>query len=873
MRVQQGGRTYIIPAATVNRHDKAATVTSSAFDDTVAERNAPTSPLSSGDSAVASGDAAPPGRGGDEDAAPSLPGRYEDLGILARGGFGEVRRVRDTVLDRELAMKILHRELSAWPQVRMRFFMEVQITAQLQHPGIVPVYDHGELPDGRLWYAMRNVRGTTLGAIVRELHAASAQSAWGTTASGWTFRRAVDAFARIAQTVAYAHGRGVMHRDIKPENLMAGELGEVLVMDWGLARRIADRPGAEETGLPESLDEAGPLQLTSYGDVLGTPAYMPPEQARGARDQHGSHSDVYALGAVLYELLAGRAPYSGSGREVVRAILRGPPEPLLEAAKRSPPIPEELARACERAMTRDVHGRGSADELASDMVAWLDGVRRREQAMAVLERARALVPEIARLREGAGRALSEARARLASLQPFDPVAAKRPAWRLEDEAAELGRSAALVEARWLQTVHGALVLDGDLPEAHAMLADHYRNEVVRAERAHEAEDAARFEEMLRAHDRGQHEAFLRGDGAVSLVTEPPGARVALHRYVLSDRRLTPVFERDLGLTPLRQVPVSRGSYLLVIRAPGLAEVRYPVLVERDGHWDGVAPGGSGPRPIRLPPEGELGLEDILVPAGWCWTGGDSEAGDSLPSQRIWVEAFVIRRRPVTLLEYVEFVNDLVTSGRDAEAVAAAPQSDLGADKAGGRRLFLERGSGGRFALPGAGGDPAWQPDMPVVQIDWHAASAYAQWLSSRTGRSWRLPNELEREKAARGADGRLFPWGDHGDATFARVVEGQPGQPAPEPAGAHPVDESPYGVRGLAGNVRDWCINLWRRDGPRVTDGRLDFDAAPPDDLDFRAVRGGFWANPITNSRSTYRFGARPREHRSSVGLRLVRDF
>lgn len=801
---------------------------------------------------------------------PELPGRYEDLGAVARGGFGEVRRVRDTLLDRVLAMKVLHREVAAVPSLRRRFFTEVQITAQLQHPGIVPVYDHGELRDGRLWYAMKEVRGRTLGAIIADLHASSSPAAFGTTASGWTFRRVIDAFARVAQAVAFAHSRGVVHRDLKPENVMAGEFGEVLVMDWGLARRVASP--IEEDGEAGSQDEAPP-ELTRHGDVLGTPAYMPPEQARGARDLHGPASDVYALGAILRHALTGRPPYAGGGREVLQQILAGPPAAIEESARGGPPIPAELTRACERAMQRDIADRCSAEALARDVLAWLDGVRRREEALAVLERARLVAPDIARLRAEAERAEAQARTLLGVLKPFDAVEAKRPAWELEDEAARLGRAAVRAETKWLQTVHGALIIDGELPEAHAMLADHYRAALAGAERAHDQEDAARFEEMLRAHDRGRHAPFLRGDGAVTLVTDPPGAEVALYRHALSDRRLVEVFERDLGQTPLLRVPVHHGSYLLRVRAPGRAEVRYPILVERAGHWDGAAPGEPEPHPVELPREGEIGENESYVPAGWCWTGGDPEAPDSLPARRIWVDAFVIQRHPVTNREYVEFLNDLVGKGRQAEASTVCPRREMGAVEGAEERPAFDRDDAGRFMLPRSSGSSTWLPDAPVVQVDWYAASAYATWLSERTGEPWRLPNELEREKAARGVDGRILPWGDHADGTFACVLEGHRGEPAREPVNGHPADESPYGVRGLAGNTRDWCVNVWKHEGPRIENERLCLDPAPPGDTDFRAIRGGFWGGPIINSRSAGRFGSRPLLCRSGVGFRVARSY
>ncbi|HTN87343.1 MAG TPA: bifunctional serine/threonine-protein kinase/formylglycine-generating enzyme family protein [Sorangium sp.] len=800
-----------------------------------------------------------------------LPARYEDLGVIAAGSFGEVRRVRDTLLERTIALKLMRAQHATEPHLRRRFLVEARITAGLQHPGIVALYDRGELPDGRLWFTMKEVRGRTLRAAIDELHACSGPDGFGATATGWTFRRLVDAFARVAQAVAYAHSRGVVHRDLKPENLMVGEFGEVLVMDWGLARRV-DAADPDERGSSGPLGSAVAEGLTRHGDVLGTPAYMPPEQACGDTALHGPASDVYALGAVLYCLLTGQPPYRGAGGgEILAALLAGPPAPVIEAARGGPPAPAELCAVVERAMRREIAERyPSAEALAADVLAWLDGVRRREQAMAALDQARSLGPEIAASRVKAAEAEARARALQAELRPFDAVEKKRPAWAQEDEAARMGRAAALAEARWLEAVHGALSLDPDMPEAHAMLADHHRARLVEAELGHRDEDAARAEEMLRIHDRGRHAAFLRGDGALTLVTEPPGAEVIVERFVLRDRRLVPVRERALGPTPLVEVPLQRGSYLLRLRAPGRAEVRYPVLIDRDGRWDGRAPGEERSRPIELPAEGELGPDDVYVPAGWCWIGGDPEAADGLPRRRLWVDGFVLRRFPVTAVEYIDFLNHLVSSGREAEALAACPRAQLGLSE-DGDDLALLRGPEGLFSLPPDRKGLCWRPDWPMVLVDWHASTAYARWLSERTGLPWRLPNEVEREKAARGADGRLLPWGNHVDSTFACVVDTSEGEPAREGVDGHPCDESPYGVRGLAGNTRDWCINVWKHEGPLVEGGRLRLDAAAPEDPDFRAIKGGAWASAMTYSRAAARFGGRPDVRRPVVGLRVAR--
>jgi serine/threonine-protein kinase len=807
----------------------------------------------------------------------ALPPRYEDLGRIAGGASGDVRRIRDTRFGRVLAMKVLRWDFVDSASMRARFFAEAQVTAELQHPGIVAVHDHGELDDGRLWFTMKEVRGRTLGEVIAEVHAASSVDGFREAPSEWTFRRLVDAFARIGQAVGYAHSRGVVHRDLKPDNLMVGEFGEVLVMDWGLARRLGDRENEAVDDVDSGdgvASEAPNSNMTRHGDVLGTPAYMPPEQARGQRDLHGPESDVYALGAILYHLLVGRPPYQGgSSLAVWRQVLAGPPPPVADAARGGPPVPAELCAICDRAMRREIGERyPSAEALAREVVSFLDGARRREQGLAILDRARAFLPEIAALRAEAAKAKAEARALLEALRPFDPVEKKRPGWEHEDASAQLLRKASLREVDWLQAVHGALSLDPELPEAHALLADHYRERLADAELGHRDDEAARSEVLLRAHDRGRHAAFLRGDGALSLVTDPPGAMVELEQYVLRDRRLVPVNRGSLGRTPLQAFPLPHGSYRLRILVPDADEVVYPVYIERGHHWDGRAPGDAEPRPILLPRRDDLGAEDVYVPAGWCRTGGDSDAADSLPPRRIWIDGFVMRRFPVTNGEYLEFLNDLVAVGRADEAVAACPRFQLGMSTGSGDRLAWDRDAKGRF-LPRGDDLQIYQAEAPVCAVDWFGATAFADWLATTTALPWRLPNELEREKAARGADGRFYPWGDHADATFFCCLDSHHHDPVRVPVREFALDAGPYGVRGLAGSSRDWCVNVWRREGPIVVEDRLQLDAATAEDPDFRSLRGGAWSSPMDLGRSAARFGARPMIRRVTTGLRVVRTF
>ena len=796
------------------------------------------------------------------------PERYQPEGLISSGSFGEIWRVRDRVLDRALAMKVLRVELVDSRHMRARFLGEARITADLQHPGIVAVHDQGELGDGRLWFTMKEVRGRTLGAVITEVHDATGPDGFREAPSGWTFRRLLDAFARVSQAVAFAHSRGVMHRDLKPDNIMVGEFGEVLVMDWGLARHVssADDP-------VEVLSVDLPPELTRSGDILGTPAFMPPEQARGQRELHGPHSDVYALGTILFYLLSGRMPFVGSGPAVLRQVVSGPAPSLALALRDRPPVAAELTRICERAMEREIADRyPDADLLARDLVAFLEGARRREQALAVIDQARAIAPGITALRARAARCRREAEAVLAGVQPFDAIEKKRTGWDLEDEAARLGREAALRETEWLQTMHGALSIQSELPEAHALLADHYRDQLASAEQARRDEDAARFEALLRAHDDGRHAAFLRGEGALTLLTDPPGAIVYAERYELRDRRLVPVDCGVIGVTPLRAAPLLHGSYRLRVQAPGRAEVLHPVVIERGDHWEGAAPDEPEPHPIKLPLAGEIDPDECYVPAGYSWIGGDPEATDSLRSRRVWMDAFVIGRHPVTNQEYLEFLNDLIGAGREAEALSLCPRTPLGVAHTAESRPVWTRDEIGHFLLVDAVTGTAQHPAWPVLPVDWFGAMAFTRWKSAHTGRPYRLPNELERERAARGADGRRCPWGDHLDATFACVAESWPEDMQRVTVHDFPLDESPYGVRGLAGTSRDWCGNVWRHEGPVIEGNRLRLVDAAMDDPSYRAVRGGAWLSTRQFSRLAGRFAARPDALRMTTGFRLARS-
>lgn len=304
------------------------------------------------------------------------PGRYSLVSHHARGGMGRVLVVHDEYLGRNIALKELlppgapEAEPSKPSPVRhsaslvARFLQEARITSQLEHPAIVPVYELGRRQDGSLYYTMRLVRGKTFAAALRECGGVEQRL------------RLLSNFISLCQAMAYAHSRGVIHRDIKPANVMLGQFGETVVLDWGLAK-VRDNEDVHMEDIRDTLhfldiDQEKALPDTAYGRALGTPHYMPPEQAEGRIDDINERSDVYSLGAVLYEILTGAPPHSGkTTREILESVISLPPKPVLEAAPDAPP---ELAVICEKALCKDPAGRyQSAVELAEEVQRFVDG--------------------------------------------------------------------------------------------------------------------------------------------------------------------------------------------------------------------------------------------------------------------------------------------------------------------------------------------------------------------------------------------------------------------------------------------------------------------------------------------------------------------
>jgi serine/threonine protein kinase len=288
---------------------------------------------------------------------------YRDLQFHAAGGLGEVFKALGEDLHRHVALKFVKKPRAHDPDSRRRFLQEAEITGRLEHPGIVPVYCVGQDDEGHPCYAMRFISGQTLEEAIVALHESSATPG----ARQHTLRALIKRLASVCNTIAYAHSRGVLHRDIKPKNIMLGKYDETLVVDWGLARPFDrsqdDRDRGEETITPSS--GASGSETPTVG-VVGTPAYMSPEQAEARWEIVGPASDVFSLGATLYAILTGRPPFTG--RNAVEVLDR------VRSCVYEPPraVPRALEAICRKAMARRIEDRyASALDLADDLDRWL----------------------------------------------------------------------------------------------------------------------------------------------------------------------------------------------------------------------------------------------------------------------------------------------------------------------------------------------------------------------------------------------------------------------------------------------------------------------------------------------------------------------
>jgi serine/threonine protein kinase/formylglycine-generating enzyme required for sulfatase activity len=770
--------------------------------------------------------------------------RYSVEGELGSGGMGKVLLVYDQDIRRRVAMKVL-REEARDSKAITRFIEEAQATGQLEHPNIAPVYDLGIDRSGRVFFTMKLVRGRNLREILRDLSIGRLE-----TRRHFTLTRLIQILQQASMGVHYAHVRGVIHRDLKPDNVMVGDFGEVLVMDWGLAK-ITSRPDNGPVSFSEPVEshrrDSG--QLTVDGTIQGTLVYMSPEQARGWVDEIDERSDVFGLGAILYEILTFRPPYEGkSAREILALAGVGSIQaPRLRAPRNS--IPPSLEEICLKALAPSKEERyPDAKAFHEALQVYLDGSaeaqRRAQEAAQLVRQGREKVRDYERLAAVEDGLRGQAKEALSKLAPHQPAEEKVRGWNLEDEAARVRQQRIRSFNEATSLLHSAINIDESCSAARETLANLYWNRFEEAERAGNADDMLIYRDLVERYHQGAFTEVLEGKGVLQVHSEPPGAEVTLSRIVESGRRLAEQGAEACGTTPLRlELPI--GNHLLILRKPGCRDTRYPVSMERCARLTAK---------INLYGDAEIGAGFIHVPAGEVLLGGDAAAPGSLEASHRYVSDVFIGEHPVTFEEYCRFLDDL-RAANDQHLAEMLPHTEkegacveLGEDgKYRPLEKLVDSPTRERYAA-------GFERRLPVLAVSWFAASRYCEWLSQRTGRRVRLVRDLEWEKAARGVARSVYPWGNFFDWSLVKGGLSRPEYPQPEPVGAFPTDRSIYGIADLSGSIREWCDD-WFIEGA------------------WRLTRGGCWSSMNEATfRAAFRIGVRPIMKSSAIGFRVAAE-
>ncbi len=779
---------------------------------------------------------------------------------LGGGGAGRVMAAFDWVIGRAVALKVVNKGREAADDFVHRFLKEAQITGQLVHPSIIPIYDLGSLADGQPCYTMPIVKHHSLADVLYGEN----------TKHAWPLSRVCTVFVQVCRAMAYAHWKGVVHRDLKPQNILLGDYGEVYVSDWGVARVMGEDWESVTTEAPQAAKVAlrDTLQRdTKQGTIIGTPGYMAPEQIRAEWSTLDHRADLFALGVILYEILTGQHPFQA--KSIVESFantVEKNPVPPTQISISCPLVLEDL---CLKLLEKDKNNRpASAAVVAAEIEAFLEGdkelKRRRQEIAKLVDQAKIPARFYKALRAERDRLLDEARSILSDLNPWDSVTLKRAAWQRQEKALTHETEQARALAQAVDLYSRALGQDPDYAPARLGLADLFWACAQQAEADRNDTNRSYYESLVRDYDDGRYATILSSDARIDIRSIASGAEVLLYQYKEKDRVLVPSKEQHLGTTPIIEMSLAPGSYLLILRHERFRDVRYPLLCRRREYLN---------LKISLFKDNEIGDGFVYIPAGFSLFGGDPDAQvDPLPSEEIRLEDFAIAKHPVTFGEYLEFVNDL------HQEDAKQAQMRLPRHASNNNPFVILNDQGvwvpsyeGIIATPGrmfcSEIDVA---KVPVFSISWFDAIAFASWRSRRDGIQYRLPTEAEYEKSSRGADGRFFPWGNHSDPTFCKMRKSRPGYCQPEPVGTFITDQSPYGICDLAGGIREWAADIHNEISAETA--QAADDTSPNQHADLRASRGGAWANTMPLVRASSRILHFASSRSSTVGMRLAKD-
>ena len=729
--------------------------------------------------------------------------RFEIFEEIAHGAMGKIEAGWDRHLGRPVAIKTLRSD-RAKDVVRMRFLEEAQVTGQLQHPSIITIYELGRI-HGNVAFVMRRVEGQSLKQLIHRLRRDDEEMI-----ERFPLSQKVQIFHKLCQAVAFAHSRGVIHRDIKPSNVMIGDFGDVVLLDWGLCKII----GQEVRSSRSSTER----WQTVHGQIIGTPAYMSPEQALGMIDQISPATDVYGLGALLYHLLTLHPPFTGkSNREVVRRVLHAELVSLRDKAPDAE-IPSEIERICLKCLHRDSDQRYlDAGELAKDVGSFID---RWVDQLDVDQTSSTFNPTY--LAESLSSYRADIEENLFHYQAIqEDLASAQDNWHTTRLQAWLNSDELILRERWdaqLQILHyrresesllakmceqlshyqQILSLrqqhaEGTKPDGHkhsdettdmlcTLLASRYENAVIEGDEVAQAQ----LGYWLKSFDPIQGDMISQAVGALYIHVRPINADIQLWQCIYEAGVLKKTRPKTLKSSPLLLERVPAGQYVLSASlADGVSRVEsgmriYPGVTTRLSvtlYHKETAPDGF-----------------VHIPAGTFRSGPPNDLYS--PATELALPDIFISQAPVTADEYLTFLKHLIKTA-PKEARLRQPR------RSGDGRPLWRWDANHHLHIPL---DEGWTLNTPVIGVSMEDAAQYCQWLSLKEKKNLRLPTESEWEKSARGMDGRSYPWGDVWDPRYVAGPELWDHH-LPPPVGLMSSDASLYGVQDLVGGVREWTTS------------------------------------------------------------------
>ena len=759
---------------------------------------------------------------------------YAKVRTIGLGGVGLVVSAHDPNLDRDVAVKMLRGESkNKLPDIE-RFVREARATADIEHPNVIPVHEMGVMDGVGVYFTMKKVKGDNFHTVIESLKKGEKDYC-----EKYTRLYLLEIFISICNGVAFAHSKRIIHRDLKPHNILIGDYGEVLVMDWGLAKYLDSKEEDKYRDIPAEKGNRpfhGDTSMTTDGTISGTPNYMSPEQADGKILELDERSDIYSLGAMLYQILTYFPPYSSD--DVYKVLADVQKGNFLFPRKRCPnfKIPRELEAVCLKAMSLDKTKRyQSVQELIKDMRSYIEGFSVSAHPDSALVKFRKLCMRnpvissttaaavftvvagflllklilfiqyqtiITAADENRIEGNSELRNATQTYRKFDAIASKRVVREESEKEMELSRKLSEFYINAENKYETAVLLYNSVPKAYSRelplregLMDIMFNRLRYSILVQNYERAEKWITFIRMRTGGNFENLspenrntvlgfadiVKGDGLMKVSTRPSGASVTLWKLVdKGDGILSEVEPREIGPSPVSEFVIPKGSYLLKIKSGNRPEVMYPVAIN---HGEKENPD------IYIPESMPAGM--AYVPAGKFFIGGENSR--YYRSHEISLPGFLIKKYEVTFGEYLEFWKELKTKGEKERHI-----SKIIFDAS--ERSFTDAwDSEGKLISP-------LGENLPAVGILHESAVAYCDWLSRKTGKNFMLPTAEEWEKAARGVDGRNFPWGNGFNAKYAGISENAEAMAKFNyfaPPGSFPKDISTYGLFDMGGNVRE----------------------------------------------------------------------